>query len=391
MPTVPRKKVVSMGRESFDVIVIGGGQAGLAVGYQLARRRLRFVILEAHDRLGQSWRRRWDSLRVFTPARYDGLPGMRFPAPPNSFPTKDAVADFLEAYARKMELPVRTGIRAERLARAEDAYHGYVVDAGDMHFEAPQVVVATGAYHEPRVPEFATELDPKIRQLHSSEYRNPSQLQDGGVLVVGASNSGGEISFDAARQHRTWLSGRDTGQMPFSIDGRVARLLDPVIWFMANHVLTVDTPMGRKARPRMRSHGAPLERVRPADLAGAGVERVYSRTVGARDGLPMLDDGRVLDVTNVIWCTGFRHDLPWIELPVMGEDGWPRHRRGAATAAPGLYFMGLPFLYSFASPLIGGVGRDARHIAERIASLAARERRLRASSQAPTPRGANER
>jgi putative flavoprotein involved in K+ transport len=358
-------------QEPLDVVVIGGGQAGLAVGYHLGRHSLRFVILEAHHRVGESWRRRWEALRVFTRARYDGLPGMPFPAPGHSFPTKDEVADFLEAYARQMELPVHTGVRVERLARADEPGGGYVAESGDRRFEAPQVVIATGAYYEPSIPPFAPQLDCRIRQLHSSEYRGPNQLQPGGVLVVGASNSGGEIAFDAAREHRTWLSGRDTGQMPFDINGRVAKLLDPVIWFMANHVLTVDTPMGRKARPHMRSRGAPLERVRPADLAAAGVERVYARAVGARGGLPLLDDGRVMDVANVVWCTGFRHDFPWLDVPVMGEDGWPIHHRGAATTAPGLYFLGLPFLYSFASPLIGGVGRDARYVADRIATLAA--------------------
>ena len=374
-----------MVRESLDVIVIGGGQAGLAVGYYLAQHGLRFVILEAHSRLGESWRRRWDALRVFTPARYDALPGMPFPAPAHSFPTKDDVADFLESYAHQMALPVHTGVRVERLARASEAGLGYVVDTGDPRFEALQVVVATGAYHEPKIPEFAPQLDPHITQLHSSEYRDPSQLQPGGVLVVGASNSGGEIAFDAAREHRTWLSGRDTGQMPFNINGRVAKLLDPVIWFMANHVLTVDTPMGRKARPHLRSRGAPLERVRPADLEAAGVERVYARTVGARGGQPLLDDGRVLEVTNVVWCTGFRHDFPWLEVPVMGEDGWPIQHRGVATTAPGLYFVGLPFLYSLASPLIGGVGRDARYVADRIASRAAAQDSSSLSSAAVPP------
>ena len=355
-------------RESLDVIVIGGGQAGLAVGRYLARHGLRFVILEAHARLGDSWRRRWDALRVFTSARYSGLPGMPFPAPAHSFPAKDEVADYLEIYAREMALPVQLGVRVERLSRVPGGDRGYVVDAGNLRFEAEQVVVATGAYHEPKIPEFAGQLDGGIVQLHSSEYRNRSQLKAGNVLVVGAGNSGAEIAFDAAREHRTWLSGRDTGQMPFDINGKVARLVDPVFWFLANRVLTMGTPVGRRAMPRLRSHGAPLERVRPADLAAAGVVRTHARTVGTRDGLPMLDDGRVLDVSNVIWCTGFRPDFGWIDVPLMGDDGWPVHDRGVATMAPGLYFLGLPFLYSLASPLIGGVGRDARYVADRIAS-----------------------
>lgn len=353
--------------ERFDVVVVGGGQAGLAAGYHLARRNLDFVILDANDRVGHAWRTRWDTLRVFTPARYDGLPGMPFPAPPHSFPTKDEVAGFLESYAQRMDLPVRTGINVERVSRTEMGYH---ITAGERNFEASQVVIATGAYRSPRTPDFAADLDPAIRQLHSSDFRNPSQLRDGAVLVVGASNSGAEIAYNVAPSRQTWLSGRDTGKLPFRIDSRTAQVFDRVFWFAANHILTMNTPLGRKARPHMRDHGAPLERVKPADLAAVGVERVYARTAGARDGLPLLDDGRVLDVANVIWCTGFQPQFDWIDLPVVGEDGWPLQKRGVVPTAPGLYFVGLPFMHSFASPLIGGVGRDAASIADRIASRA---------------------
>lgn len=352
--------------EQFEVVVIGGGQAGLATGYHLARRGLRFVVLDASQRIGDAWRNRWTRLRVFTRARYDGLPGMRFPAPPASFPTKDQVADFLAEYAHRMHIPVRSGVRVDCLARTDAGR--FAVMAGSQRIEADEVVVASGGYHDPRVPEFSRDLSPSIRQLHSSEYRNPSQLQPGGVLVVGAGNSGAEIAFDAAPEHRTWLIGRDTGQMPFPIDGTVSRLVDPLIWFLANHVLTVDTPIGRTAGPSMRAHGVPLERVRPVDLRAAGVTRVYARTGGARDGLPLLDDGSVLDVTNVVWCTGFRHDFTWIDLPVMGEDGWPMQDHGVVASVPGLYFVGLPFMRAVASALIGGVGRDAAYVVERIAA-----------------------
>jgi putative flavoprotein involved in K+ transport len=352
--------------EQFEVVVIGGGQAGLATGYHLAGRGLRFVILDASQRIGDAWRYRWDRLRVFTRARYDGLPGMRFPAPPASFPTKDQVADFLEEYARRMDLPVRSGARVNCLAQTDGSR--FAMTVGSRQIEADQVVVASGGYHEPQVPEFASALSPRIRQLHSSEYRNPSQLQPGGVLVVGAGNSGAEIAFDAAPEHRTWLSGRDTGQMPFAIDGTVSRLVDPLFWFLVNHVLTVDTPIGRRVGPSMRAHGVPLERVRPVDLRAAGVTRLYARTVGARDGRPILDDGSVLDVTNVVWCTGFRHDFTWINLPVLGEDGWPMQDYGVVRSVPGLYFMGLPFMRAVASALIGGVGKDAAYVVERIAA-----------------------
>lgn len=357
------------GPTGVDVLIIGGGQAGLAVGYHLSQRGRSFVILEAADRIGDSWRTRWDGLRLFTAARYDGLPGMAFPAPPGTFPTKDDVADYLESYAIRMDLPIRTGTRVTGLWR-DDRGDGYVVAAGGHHFEAAEVVVASGAYRNPRVPDFAGELAPSIRQLHSNEYRNPSQLQEGDVLVVGASNSGAEIALNAAREHRTVLSGPDKGKMPVRPEGKLARLLDPAFWFFINRVATLDTPIGRKALPVVRDHGGPLERTWPADLAATGVERVYARTVGARDGLPVLDDGRILDATNVIWCTGFRPDFGWINLPVIGEDGWPMHRRGVVTSMPGLSFVGLPFLYSAASSLIGGVGRDAEHIAANITSRA---------------------
>ncbi len=356
-----------MSLERVDLIVIGAGQAGLAVGYYLARRGLRFVILEEHARVGDSWRNRWDSLRLFTPAHYDSLPGLPFPAPPYTFPTKDQMADYLEQYAATFDLPVRTGVRVDALRRA-DAGEGYVVFAGEARWLAAQVVVAAGAYHEPRVPEFARELKPEITQLHSSEYRNAAQLRPGGVLVVGACNSGAEIALDVAREHHTWLSGRDTGHIPIDAEGRAYRIFGRVMSFVGTRVLTVNTPLGRKARPHFRHGGGPLIRIKPAHFRAAGVERVYARTVGTRDGLPLLDDGQVLDVANVIWCVGFEHDARWIEVPIEREDGWPQQVRGVVPSAPGLYFIGLPFLYSINSSFVGGVGRDAAYLAGEIAS-----------------------
>jgi putative flavoprotein involved in K+ transport len=352
--------------ERVDVIVIGGGQAGLVMGYYLARRGLRFIILEAHARIGDSWRGRWDTLRLFTPAWFDALPGLPFPAPPYSFPTKDQMADYLEQYAATFRLPVVTSVRVESLRRAGDG--GYAVAAGDIQWLAPQVVVATGPYPEPRIPSFARELDSRILQLHSSAYRNPRQLRCGDVLVVGASNSGAEIALEVAREHRTWLCGRDTGHLPIATDGRAYRILGWLLSFLGSHVLTVDTPMGRKARPRFRAGGGPLVRVKPADLQAASVQRVLAKMVGARDGQPVLDDGRVLEVANVIWCTGFAHSASWIDVPITDEEGWPQEYRGVVPSAPGLYFLGLPFLYSLNSSLVGGVSRDAAYLADQIAS-----------------------
>jgi putative flavoprotein involved in K+ transport len=192
------------------------------------------------------------------------------------------------------------------------------------------------------------------------------------VLVVGASNSGGEIAHNAASAgHETWLAGRDTGQMPFDINGRVARAVDRAFWPFIHHVMTVRTPMGRRAAPLIQHHGGPLERIRKHDLEAAGVKRVIGRTVGVTDGLPTLENGQVLDVRTVVWATGFRHEYPWIQLPVMGPGGYPVHDRGVVLSEPGLYFVGLPFQYGFTSSLIGGVGRDAGYVAERLAANAA--------------------
>jgi putative flavoprotein involved in K+ transport len=282
------------------------------------------------------------------------------------------MADYLEAYATRFELPVRTRTPAGALSR-----HGekYVVTAGDQAFESDNVVVASGVFQKPFVPSFAQELDPAIRQLHSSDYRNLSQLREGSVLVVGASHSGADIAFEAAAEHETILSGRDTGQIPASIESRRGRVVFRGLFFAGTHVLTVDTPFGRKMRPHVRMGGAPLLRYRKGDLVAAGVERVYSRTAGVQDGRPVLEDGRVLDVQNVVWCTGFRPDYSWIRVPFdLGEDGYPVQYRGVAASAPGLYFVGLPFLHSFASMLIAGAGRDAGRVAKHIASQPAASR-----------------
>jgi putative flavoprotein involved in K+ transport len=353
------------GSERIETVIIGGGQAGLAVGYHLARRERSFLIVEGNERIGDSWRKRWDSLRVFTPARYDGLPGWSFPAPGWSYPTKDEVADYLESYAARFGFPVRAGIRIDGLSREQGRY---VLTSGLSLYEADNVVVATGGYQAPRIPVFASELDPKIMQLHSSEYRNPSQLREGGVLVVGAGNSGAEIALESSRDHQTWLSGRDTGQEPVRAgSGLPDRLFTPPFWFLLSHVFTVRTPIGRKVRHQLSNRGLPLARVRRKDLSRAGIERV-PRVTGVRDGRPMLADGGTLDPANVIWCTGFMPDFSWIDLPVLEPDGEPRHERGVVRSEPGLYFIGLFFLSAGSSSLIGGVGRDARHIAQHIAS-----------------------
>jgi putative flavoprotein involved in K+ transport len=361
---VTKRTFVAMS-DYFETVIIGAGQAGLATAYHLTQQDRSFVILEANDRVGDNWRNRFDSLKLYSPAGYDGLPGWQMPVPPWTYPTKDELADYFEAYAERFELPIITGVSVDSLRRDGDRY---VIRAGAHRFVADNVVVASGTFQEPMTPDFARDLDPAITQMHSNDYRNPSQLQDGPTLVVGCAHSGADIALEVAAHHPTIVSGRVNGELPFDIEGRVARFVIPVMWFVANHVLTMRTPMGRKMRHHVRDHGGPLLRVKRAHLDAAGVERTESRVAGVVEGKPVLEDGRVLqDVANVIWCTGFGKDISWIEIPVTGEDGWPEQHRGVVESSPGLYFVGLPVLFAFASMLVGGVGRDAKYVARQIA------------------------
>lgn len=335
----------SQAMESVEVAIIGGGQAGLACGYHLRRMGLRFIILDASRRIGDSWRQRWDSLRLFTPARYDGLPGMPFPASPKSFPTKDEMAAYLESYARHFALPVRSGAHVRRLSRMADRL---VLEGDGFELQAREVVIATGAYETPVQPTWASELDATIVQLHIREYRNPDQLPTGPVLVVGAGNSGAEVALEAAKAgHMTWLSGRPVGEIPalaYAFNGRL-------FWFFANYVTSRRHPLGRWIVSKMASRGGPLIRLRIKDVVAAGVT-LAPRVAGVSNGHPALADGRVLNPASIVWCTGFGQDFSWIDLPSL--------------VAPGLHVIGLPFQYKLASAQVGGVGSDAQQVARSI-------------------------
>lgn len=347
--------------ERYDTIVIGGGQAGLAVGYHLAARDLDFVILDAEPRVGDTWRRRWDSLRLFTPARYSGLPGMPFPAPPAHLPDKDEIADYLERYAERFDLPVRSHTRVDSLGWDGERY---VVQAGAVRFEAENVVVATGPFQRPNIPALAERLAPSIHQLHSSAYRSPFELPEGPALVVGAGNSGAQIALELARFRKVWLAGRDTGHLPRRLLGR--DLFD-WIWPVMQRS-TLDTRLGRRLRQRARAGGDALIGIPERTLSDAGVVRM-GRVSDERGGYPVCE-GEVIQPSVIVWCTGFMPDYRWIHLPLLDERGYPRHDRGVACDAPGLYFLGLRFQHRMNSSLVGGVGADAAFVAEQVARRA---------------------
>jgi putative flavoprotein involved in K+ transport len=342
--------------QQTEVIVVGGGQAGLAAGYYLKRAGIPFLIVEANQRLGESWRARWDSLELFTAARYSALPGLEFPGDPEHFPGKDEVADYLEAYAREFELPVRLGSPVSSLERSNG---GYRIETGSSTdelgpYEANQVIVASGAYQRPQVPEIAEKLS--VTHLHSAEYRNPEQIPDGDVLVVGAANSGAGIAEDLAASHHVYLSrGTRLPSLP-------RRLLGKSLHWWGDHLGLIgasldswrgwtqrgDLLVGQSLRQLARRHGVQL----------------VGRTVGAEGRTVRFEDGRV-EVDSVIWATGFRPDYSWIRVPVLDEHGAPRHQRGV-THSPRLYFLGMKNQYSRGSSLIYWVKDDAQYIVDRV-------------------------
>jgi putative flavoprotein involved in K+ transport len=244
----------------------------------------------------------------------------------------------------------------------------FIINAGDRKFSAENVVVAMANYQVPKIPDFGRDLDPAILQVHSHDYRNPSQLRDGGVLVVGVGNSGADIAMEVSRFRPTWLSGKESGEIPYRIDGFMGReVLFRILRFVGHHVLSMKTGLGRRTRPRMLFHSAPLIRVKLKDLATAGIKRV-PRVVGVHEGRPLLADNQTLEVSNVIWCTGFEHGFSWIDLPIFGERGVPMHDCGIVTQCPGMYFVGLHYLYAMTSATVVGVGRDAERIVNSIKS-----------------------
>jgi putative flavoprotein involved in K+ transport len=343
-------------RDRYDAVVIGGGQAGLAIGYHLARQGRRFVILEAEGSVGAAWRMRWDSLRLFTPRRYDALPGLPFPGDPDGYPTRDEVVAYLELYAATFELPVELNSRVRSLGSEEG---WFVVRLDGRELEAEDVVVATGPFQVPATPELAAGLAPEVFQTHSTGYRRAGDVPGGTVVVVGGGNTGYQIAAELAGTHRVHLAvGSRQTPLPQRLLGR-----DLFWWLTKLGVLrkTVDSRLGRRLRERDTLIGSS-----PRALRRLGVE-LKPRVVAASGRTIRFADGSELDADAVIWATGFRTDHSWIELPVHGADGSPRHRRGVSDV-PGLSFLGLTWQHTRGSALLGWVKDDAAFIAAQIAA-----------------------
>jgi putative flavoprotein involved in K+ transport len=341
-----------------EVVVVGGGQAGLAIGYHLAQQGRDFTILEAAAEPAAAWRRRWDSLRLFTPARYDRLPGLAFPGDPNRYPSRDDVAAYLTDYARHFDLPVELGSPVRAIRKAGDRY---LVELDDRRYEAEQVVIATGPFQVPFVPAIADRLGPEVAQLHSTSYQSPDALPDGPVLVVGGGNTGFQIAEELSGSREVHLSiGSRQTPLPQRILGR------DLFWYLDATGLirkTTDSRIGRRMAGRDTLIGSSPRAMRRRH----GVE-LHDRAVDAAGSSVSFSDGTKVGVAAVIWATGFRVDHSWIDLPVFDEDGRLMHRRGV-TPSPGLYFLGLSWQHTRGSALLGWVKDDAEYIAQQINSL----------------------
>lgn len=344
----------------WHTVIIGAGQAGLATGYFLKRMNKEFIILDKHNNIGDSWRKRWDSLSLFTPSQYNGLPGMPFPGPKNSFPDKNQLADYLKSYASENSLPVHSGVTVDSLSHNESHFE---IESSEGKIVCDRVVVATGTNPSPRIPAFASDLSPDILQIHSSQYLNPGSLPAGDVLVVGAGTSGVEIALEVSKTHRTYISGNPT----FHIPDKLFKYAGGLFWWFIRNIVTNRTPIGRKAKSHILRGGAPLIRVSAAELDTAGIKRL-PKVSGIKNGHIQLEDEEVIKVSTVVWCTGFKPDFSWIGMEVSNGTGWPLTDRGISSLIKGLYFIGMPFQFGLTSGLVGGVGRDARYITSHISA-----------------------
>ncbi|WP_375513488.1 flavin-containing monooxygenase [uncultured Nostoc sp.] len=345
--------------EQVDVLIIGAGQAGLAMGYQMIQQNRKFVILEQSPQIAHSWRTRWDSLKLITPNPYNNLPGLAFPQTKNAFPTKEETIAYLELYAKTFELPIRFN---EQVTSVKQIPVGFLVESSNITFQAQQIVIASGPYQKPKIPNFATQLPQDVFQIHSSHYRNPQQLQSGDVLVVGSGNSGVQIARELSTTHKVYLSVSKTPHLPRKFLGR------DLCWWMYSLKVTSITKNSRLGQKLSQ---------RPDAVIGVDIDALAKQNgiillerVDSVEGNKIIcTNKQSIEVSNIIWATGFQPDYHWIKIPVFDEKGFPVHEQGV-TAVKGLYFVGLRWQQRLNSSLLGGLAPDVSFIASQIAAKA---------------------
>jgi putative flavoprotein involved in K+ transport len=343
----------------LDVLVIGAGQAGLALGQHLRQHDLRFLLVDRHARLGDSWRQRFDSLTLFTPRAYSALPGLPLTGDPDGYPTKDELADYLETYAARFDLPValETGIAA--LERRDGGFHA-TTDRGDT-LTARAVVIATGAFQEPVVPAIAAALSPSVTQLTAERYRNPVDVPAGTILVVGDGATGRQIALELSESREVLLAaGRPRRVSRDRILGR------SVFWWMDKLGVIRMSPESRLGRKLKATDPFPGRHLELGRLRERGVT-VTGRLAGATGNRVTFAAGEPAAVDAVIWATGYRDRTEWVAIPgAVDADGAFVEKQGVSPV-PGLFFIGRSWQTSRGSALVTGVGRDAAGIADRIA------------------------
>ncbi|OGU51289.1 MAG: hypothetical protein A2080_04675 [Ignavibacteria bacterium GWC2_36_12] len=344
-------------KNHWRIIIIGGGQAGLATSYHLKKLGEDFILLDEGEKIGDVWRKRWDSLRLFTPSQYDGLPGFPFPSQYNTFPTKDEMADYLGEYTKHFNLPVLLETRVIKLSKTGSSFN---IVTSNQTFTSDVVVICTGSNPSPFIPDFASEIDKNIFQTHSSQYRNPDSVPGGDTLVVGVGTSGVEIAIELSKSRRTLIAGKPVPEIPYD----PFRYVPWFNWWFASNISTIKAPFFFQAK-RFFKGGTPLIRFKLTDLDAAGVQRL-PRVSGVKNGNPLLAGGKEVSVLNIIWATGYKPDFSWIDFDVTDERGWLNGERGISNVTKGLYYVGMWFQFALTSALIGGVGRDAEFVANHI-------------------------
>lgn len=339
--------------QTFDTIIIGAGQAGLSMGYILREQGKDFIILETHSSIGTSWQERYDSLTLFTPRRYSSLPGLPFPGAPEGFPTRDETVTYLRTYATSFSLPIHTQTQVTRLTKEQ---HLFLLETTQGPYQARNVIVATGPFQKPHIPAFATNLAQSVFQVHAADYRKPSQLPEGPLLIVGAGNSGAQIAVECARNRTVYLAtAHRLRLLPLRLFGR------SIFWFAERLGLIearTNTPAGRL----MKARQDPIFEPALSPLLRSGRVIKKPRAIGAQEDTISFADGTTITVSGVIWATGYISDYQWINIPeALDPNGQPVHHLGQSPIS-GLMYLGLAFQTSRGSALLGWVGKDAQQL-----------------------------
>lgn len=340
-----------------DYIIIGAGQAGLAIAYYLNQHNLNYLIVDANEETGAPWLKRWDSLKLFTPSEFNNLPGMKFPHKKGYYANKYEVANYLKAYVKKFNIPIEFNHKITSLKKEKGVYK---LKSEHKEFEAKHVIVATGPFHKPFTPRCHTKISNDIRQIHSEHYKSPNQLQDGKTLVVGAGDSGVQILEEISNTKRdVYFSGNtNINSIPQEILGKTLWWWFSKIGFLSAHKYTW---IGKK----LSMGGQPVIGTDVKTLFKKDNVTCVGRTLNADEHTIFFDKQNVNDIKNIIWATGFKPNFQWIDGIEFDNDLYPKNYRGIGEL-DGLYFIGLPWLYTRGSATLGGVKKDAKHLSKYI-------------------------